>query len=62
METPIRLIGEKIIQWSFDTPNGGKTRFTADFSKEGFWTEKGEFSPDGERWFPFIEMNLEKVE
>ncbi len=27
----------------------------------GTWNEKGAFSPDGNNWMQFMEMNLKKV-
>lgn len=49
-------------EWGFDLPgNRGKVRYTIVLSeKEKTWTEKGEFSPDGTQWMPFITMNLVK--
>jgi len=53
---------EKIFRWGLDVPNGGKVRFTADFSTENKWIETGEFSRDGETWMQFLGMDLDKVE
>lgn len=49
-------------EWGFDLPaNRGKVRYTIVISEtDKTWTEKGEFSPDGTRWMPFITMNLVK--
>ena len=46
--------------WGFDTGRG-TVRYTMDLSKEGKWTESGEFSADGETWMKFIEMNLART-
>lgn len=47
-------------RWGYETP-AGNIRFTLTFSEDGTkWQEKGEFSPDGKRWFPTMEMNLQK--
>ena len=49
---------ENQFSWSFDVPNGGKVRYTADFN-ENTWTERGAYSPDqGKTWYPFMEMRL----
>jgi len=58
----IEFPGEKIFRWGLDVPNGGKVRFTADFSTENKWIEVGEFSRDGETWMQFLGMELDKVE
>jgi hypothetical protein len=48
-------------RWGYETL-AGKIRFTLTFSEDGtHWHEIGEFSRDGETWFPTLEMNLDKV-
>lgn len=44
--------------WWFDVP-GGTIKYDAEFSDDS-WTEKGNFSPDGQQWYPFFEMTLTK--
>lgn len=46
--------------WGFDTPQGGKVRYTIRLTEKGEWNEIGEFSRDGERWMKFFEMTLAK--
>lgn len=54
------LEANRKFRWGYETP-AEKIRFTLTFSEDGTqWQEKGEFSPDGERWFPTLEMNLQK--
>ncbi|MBC2846011.1 hypothetical protein [Winogradskyella flava] len=60
MENELRLIGEKQLEWSFKDERGGTIRFREDFTTEGVWEEKGEYSFDGEKWFPFFYMKLER--
>jgi hypothetical protein len=60
MENNMRLIGEKKLEWSFKNEQGGTIRFREDFSEDGVWSEKGEYSADGKNWFPFFEMRLVK--
>lgn len=60
MENSIKLVGNKKLEWSFKDENGGTVRFREDFSEDGFWTEKGDYSFDGNNWFPFFEMRLKK--
>ena len=57
-ESLIEFIEDKIIRWFIDTPNGGKVRFTSDYSTENKWIEMGEFSRDGENWMQFLGMEL----
>jgi hypothetical protein len=48
-------------QWGFDTPKG-KVRYTITLDyQQGIWTEKGEFSPDGKTYYPYLDMRLKKV-
>lgn len=52
---------ENAARWGFDTPDGGRVRFMIALDEQGRWTEVGEYSPDGNRWFKTMEMNLTKV-
>ena len=61
METPLELIEENKMQWSFQDERGGTIRFSEDYS-DGVWKETGHYSPDGEKWFPFFEMTLKRVD
>jgi hypothetical protein len=45
--------------WGFEVP-GGKVRYTMVLTPDNLWHEKGEFSRDGERWFPTMEMKLKR--
>lgn len=62
MENQMHLIGEKKLEWSFKDERGGTIRFREDFSEAGIWVEKGEYSYDGKKWFPFFEMRLVREE
>jgi hypothetical protein len=59
----VKPTGDNAFQWGFDIPNRGKTRYaiTIDPVKKT-WHETGEFSADGATWFPFMEMNLTRVD
>jgi len=46
--------------WGFDVPGGGNIQYTMEFDEET-WHETGKYSPDGDVWYPFMEMNLEKI-
>lgn len=48
-------------RWGFDTPDGGKVRYSISLNDKGEWREVGEFSRDGNQWMQFMEMNLQKV-
>jgi hypothetical protein len=55
--------GQDKFQWGFDTPNGGKTRYSITLNpNQKTWNEIGEFSRDGSTWLKFFEMNLKKTE
>lgn len=51
--------GENFFEWGFPLPNG-KVRYFISLDEEGRWKEKGEFSPDGNSWYPSFEMLLTK--
>jgi hypothetical protein len=53
--------GDNSAKWGFDTPDGGRIRFTIALNDKGEWHEVGEYSRDGERWFKTMEMTLAKV-
>ena len=61
MESDLELLGEKRLRWGFVEEKSGRyIRFTEDFSQPGLWQERGEISRDGETWFPFFEMTLQR--
>ena len=45
--------------WGFEIPQG-KIQFTITLT-EDTWVEKGVFSPDGNTWYPTMEMKLKKI-
>ena len=59
-ELELVRLGERKLYWAFKDEQGGTIRFTDDISNPGEWREKGEYSPDGQRWFQFFEMTLIK--
>jgi hypothetical protein len=46
--------------WGVEFP-GGRIRYTMRLTPAGEWSERGEFSRDGERWFPTFEMLLRRT-
>lgn len=55
------VVADNQFTWGFDVPTG-KIKYTITLSPQAkTWVEKGEFSPDGAQWFPFMEMNLNKL-
>ena len=46
--------------WGFELPNNAKIKYTLSFT-ESTWDEIGEYSPDGQNWYKFMEMNLTKI-
>lgn len=56
-----KVLGSDKFEWGFDTPgNQGKVRYTITISDGNKWVEKGEYSPNGTQWMPFITMELVK--
>lgn len=56
-----KILTDNTYEWGFDIPSGKiKYNITLDQSK-GTWNEKGFYTPDGNNWMPFMEMNLKKV-
>lgn len=60
VDTTLDVAGPNTLVWGLTPPNGGKIRFTIRLTEKGEWNETGEFSPDGQKWFPFFEMTLTK--
>jgi hypothetical protein len=52
--------GDRKATWGFDTPQGGKIRYTITIDEKGQWREIGEFSRDGKQWMGFFDMTLHK--
>jgi hypothetical protein len=48
-----------LMTWSFAVPNGGTVKYSITFTNTT-WAEEGNYSPDGQQWFPFFEMTLKK--
>ncbi len=44
--------------WWFEVPSG-TIKYDAEFTANS-WVEKGNFSPDGQQWYSFMEMTLTK--
>ena len=55
------MVADNQYTWGFDVPTG-KIKYSITLSPQAkTWYEKGEFLPDGTQWFPFLEMNLTKL-
>lgn len=50
--------GEKFI-WGFSVPTGNM-KYEILLDNEGRWIESGFFSPDGDNWYPTMQMKLTK--
>ncbi len=48
-------------KWGFDTPQGGKIRYTIRLTDAGEWHEVGEFFRGGDQWIKFFDMTLAKA-
>jgi hypothetical protein len=60
-EAYFNVVADNQYTWGFDVPTG-KIKYSITISPQAkTWVEKGEFSPDGTQWFPFMEMNLTKL-
>ncbi|HMR57634.1 MAG TPA: hypothetical protein PLM56_06765 [Cyclobacteriaceae bacterium] len=56
-----KVLGSDKFEWGFDTPGKqGMVRYTITISDGNKWLEKGEYSPNGTQWMPFITMELVK--
>lgn len=47
--------------WGF-AQGPGRIRFTITHTEDDRWVELGEYSPDGEQWFPMLGMDLSRAE
>ncbi len=52
-------VAENTFSWTMETPRG-KMKYKLQRNEKGQWHETGHFSQDGENWFPFFEMLLNK--
>lgn len=46
--------------WGMEVP-AGRVRYTMRITPEGEWHERGEFSRDGLRWYPTVDMKLRRT-
>jgi hypothetical protein len=60
VDTTLDVTAPNTAVWAFDTPQGGKVRFTIRLNEKAQWHEVGEFSPNGKDWMKFFEMTLTK--
>ena len=62
VDTTLDMTAPDTLVWGLTPPQGsGKVRFTIRRTDKGEWNEVGEFSPDGAKWFKFLDMTLAKV-
>lgn len=55
-------VGDQSLIWGFTDPKAGEIRYTFSLTESGQWHEVGEISRDGENWFQFFEMTLDRQE
>jgi hypothetical protein len=61
-EAYFKVLGENHFEWGFETPDKAKIKYDLVLNpQQNTWIEKGEYSPDGNTWFPFMEMKLKKI-
>ena len=46
-------------EWGFELPQGGSILYSINYENDT-WKESGKYSPDGNQWYPFIEMTLKR--
>lgn len=57
-----KVLGENHFEWGFDIQNNAKMRYDIKLDpKAKTWLEIGEYSPDGAKWYQFIELKLTKL-
>ncbi len=62
-EAYFKVLEENHFEWGFETPTKAKIRYDIVLDpNQKTWVEKGEYSPDGNQWFPFIDMLLKKLD
>jgi hypothetical protein len=58
-----KIVSENHFEWGFDIANNAKIRYDMVLNpQEKSWIEKGEYSPDGNVWYPYIELKLKKLD
>jgi len=62
-EAYFKIVEENHFEWGFETPTKAKIKYDIVLSPQAkSWVEKGEYSPDGATWYPFIDMKLTKLD
>jgi hypothetical protein len=56
----LEVTAPNVVVWGFDTPQGGRVRYTIRLTDKGEWNEIGEFTRNGTEWMKFFEMTLTK--
>lgn len=58
-----KILEENHFEWGFEVANNAKIRYNIKLNpSDKSWIEKGEYSPDGNMWYPFIDMKLTKLD
>ncbi|WP_194775397.1 DUF1579 family protein [Pararhodonellum marinum] len=58
-EAYIKVHDQEKWEWGFEIPQG-KIRYLISLNEKGQWIETGEFSQDGNTWYPSFNMLLDK--
>ena len=62
-EAYFKILEENHFEWGFDLPNNAKIKYDIKLNPtDKSWVENGQYSPDGNIWYPYIEMKLKKLD
>ena len=58
-EAYFKVLSDTTFEWGFDIPQGGKIRYNITLQENKTkWIEKGEYTGDGQNWYPFVSLDL----
>jgi hypothetical protein len=60
LDPEVEVHEDGTLTWGF-AQGPGRVRFTITHTADDRWVETGEYSPDGERWFPMFGMDLHRA-
>ncbi|MDL5049458.1 DUF1579 family protein [Oscillatoria amoena NRMC-F 0135] len=58
-----KVLEQNHFEWGFETPQKAKIKYDILLNpSDKSWIEKGDYSTDGNMWYPFIDMKLTKLD